>query len=341
MAASLLPMTFVASSQRGIELPPPLRCIIMHSLLASHQHQPLVYQLRIGDVKVTVIAESVAPLLRWQEIYPDATEQSISASRASSDPNLYDVGSGRLVIAIQAFLIESEGMKLMVDTCVGDCKKRARPEFNHARFGWLDRLEAAGVGVDDIDLVLATHLHVDHVGCNTYYEDGRWRPTFPKARYLFVKEEFDFWTSESAKSPLQRTGDYIGDSILPLFEAGRADMIGHRHVIDSSIHLIPLPGHTPGHVGVCIESGGRRAVISGDLFHTPFQCENPDWNTRFCVDPVQSRQSRRAFFETHADTESIILPAHFPYPCAGSIQRTGNGAYEFRFISVDEVLDIL
>lgn len=260
----------------------------------------------------------------------------MSASRASSDDKVYDVHSGRLVIAIRAFLIESEGLRLMVNTCVGDARKEHDPR-NHARFGWLSRLGAAGVDVDDVDLVLATHLHVDHVGCNTYYEDGRWRPAFPKARYLFVEEELNFWTSETARSPLERMGDYIGASILPLFEAGQADIIGQRHVIDSSIRLIPLPGHTPGHVGVCIESNGRRAVLSGDLFHTPFQCENPDWNTRFCVNPEQSRQSRRAFFDTHADTETLIIPAHFPYPRAGSIYPMGNSAYEFRFISVDKI----
>ena len=186
----------------------------MRTLSASRQHQPLVYQLKIGAVKVTVIAESVAPLLRWQELYPDATERSVSASVATSDPGLYDVGSGRLVIAIQGFVIESDGTTLMVDTCVGDCKARARPEFNDARFGWLGRLQATGIRVEDVDLVLSTHLHVDHVGCNTDYADGRWRPTFPNARYLFVNDEFEFWSSELARSPLERTGDYIGDSVF-------------------------------------------------------------------------------------------------------------------------------
>ncbi|MGU3779015.1 MBL fold metallo-hydrolase [Burkholderia metallica] len=308
----------------------------MRTLSASRQHQPLVYQLKIGAVKVTVIAESVAPLLRWQELYPDATERSVSASVATSDPGLYDVGSGRLVIAIQGFVIESDGTTLMVDTCVGDCKARARPEFNDARFGWLGRLQATGIRDEDVDLVLSTHLHVDHVGCNTDYADGRWRPTFPNARYLFVNDEFEFWSSELARSPLERTGDYIGDSVLPLFEAGLADIIDSRHVINSSIRVVPLPGHTPGHVGVCIESNRKRAIISGDLFHTALQLENPDWSTRFCVDPEKSRQSRRAFFEAHADTDTLILPAHFPYPCAGFICRMGS-AYAFRFMSSEEI----
>lgn len=312
----------------------------MQRLLACHQHQPLAYQLQIGTVKITIIAESVGPLLRWQELYPDATELSMGSSNTSANRNLYEAHSGRLVIAIQAFLVESDGIRLLVDTCVGDCKQRARPEFNHARFGWLSRLQAAGVSVHDVDFVLATHLHVDHVGCNTYLEDGRWRPMFPKARYLFVEDELDFWTSDSAKSPLERTGDYIGDSIFPLFEARQADVIDQGHVINSSIRLIPLPGHTPGHVGVCIESEGRRAVISGDLFHTPLQCENPDWSTRFCVNPQQSRQSRRAFFEEHADTGTTIIPAHFPYPCAGLIHRNGSSAYEFSFISAEEISNI-
>lgn len=312
----------------------------MQTLSASRARQPLVYQLKIGAVKVTVIAESVAPLLRWQEIYPHATERSMSESAAASDPKLYDASSGRLVIAIQGFLIESEGTTLMVDTCVGDCKSRARGEFNDARFDWVSRLRATGIRVDDVDLVLSTHLHVDHVGCNTYYADGEWRPTFPRARYLFVNYEFEFWTSDSAKSPLERTGDYVGDSILPLFDFGVADIIDARHVITPSIRVIPLPGHTPGHVGVCIDSDGQRAVISGDLFHTAIQCENPDWNTRFCVNPEQSRQSRRIFFETHADSDTLILPAHFPYPCAGFIRRTDT-AYEYQFVDPERILDLL
>jgi len=121
---------------------------------------------------------------------------------------------------------------VLVDTCVGDCKKRVRPEFDGARWNWLDRLAAAGIAPHLVDIVLSTHLHVDHIGWHTQWLDGRWQPTFPNARYLFVDTEYDYWCSTEGRQALQRTGDYVEDSIKPVFDAGLADIIDAHHVID-------------------------------------------------------------------------------------------------------------
>ncbi|MCC8394765.1 MBL fold metallo-hydrolase [Paraburkholderia sp. MMS20-SJTR3] len=291
----------------------------------------MAYSLRVGDVKISVIAESVAPLLKWQEIHPDATETAIRDAQSARNQKIFDSSTGKLVIAIQGFLLETKDRSIMIDTCVGDCKARARPEFDRAEFGWVQRLRTLGIDLGKVDTVVSTHLHVDHVGCNTYSLNGKWAPTFPNARYVFVEEEVAFWESELAGSPLERTGDYISDSIRPLFEQGVAEIVPPSYAISQEVRLLHLPGHTPGHVGVVVESNNERAILSGDLFHSALQCENPAWNTRFCVDPDVAQRSRRDFFEAHCGSNTVVIPAHFPFPCAGYIRRSGD-TYAFEFL---------
>ncbi|SOE98765.1 Glyoxylase, beta-lactamase superfamily II [Burkholderia sp. OK233] len=306
------------------------------NLVEEKRSNPMTYRFPVGDVDITVIAESVAPLLRWQEIYPAATADAVHNSRYASLPDLFDGNTERFVIAIQAFLVRADGLNILVDTCVGDCKDRVRDEFrlvNH----WLDRLNRTGVTADHIDRVVTTHIHVDHVGWNTRLRGGLWIPTFPNARYLFVDAELAFWRGESSLSALQRTGDYVADSIDPVVEAGLADIVQPDHAVSPSVSLVHLPGHTPGHVGVSIESGGQKAILTGDLLHTPWQCENPHWNTRFCVDPQQSHKTRESFMAQYVDSSVMLVPSHFPYPCAGYLRSERTG---FSFEFIDESLTI-
>ena len=174
-----------------------------------------------------------------------------------------------------------------------------------------------------------THLHVDHVGWNTRLVDGRWIPTFPRARYLFVRREWDFWREEYRR-PEFRDDPYYEDSLLPVLDAGLVDFVDADCVLDDGVWLEPTHGHTPGHVCVRVRGGGREAVMSGDLMHTAVQCAEPDWSSCFCVDAEASRRTRRAFLERHADTDTLVLPAHFPTPGGGRVVRAGR-AYRFVF----------
>src|SRR5262249_61834046 len=190
----------------------------------------------------------------------------------------------------------------------------------HMRRGtFLDDLAAAGVTPDDVDVVVCTHLHVDHVGWNTRLVDGRWVPTFPRAMYLIVGEEWEYWRHEK--------DECIADSVVPIVEAGRATLVDARHTIDPWLRFEPSPGHTPGHVSVRLETKAGQAVFSGDLMHRVVQVAEPQGSSRFCYDGKHAARTRRAFIERHADTGTLVLAAHFPRP--GPIGRA-NGALRLR-----------
>lgn len=279
----------------------------------------------LGGVRITRIVEACGPLLSPAEIFPDSTPELIHSNLDWLAPRFYDPSSDRLVIAIQSFLMQTAGLNIVVDTCVGDCKTRVRKDFDNRQWNWLARLRAAGVQVQDVHIVLSTHLHVDHVGWHTQRVDGEWQPTFPNARYLFTRPEWAYWSAHEGHPALMRTGDYIGDSVTPVFRAGQADLVEIDHEIVPGIALVPLPGHTPGHVGISVSGATRKALLTGDLFHHPLQCCYPHWNTRFCIDPVQSRATRLETMAGLASEGTLVMPAHFPAPNAGLLRRLAPG----------------
>lgn len=284
----------------------------------------------VGGVRIDRIVESEMPTLDPLEIYPDATGADIAANLSWLAPRFFDPRSRLLVLAFQGFVLRSRGKTVLVDTCVGDCKPRRRALFDNRRWGWLERLAAAGLAPEDIDVVVCSHFHVDHVGWNTRLVDGRWEPTFPRARYLFAQAEWDYWWSEQGRPGRERAGDYVQDSVLPVVEAGLVDFIEPDRVITDEVRCLPAPGHTPGLMCVDVRAGGERAVLASDVLHTPLQCRYPAWSTRFCVDPDRSRRTRLALLAEWADSGILVVPAHFPSPSAGYVERDG-AAYRFRY----------
>ncbi|MBL8378789.1 MAG: MBL fold metallo-hydrolase [Burkholderiales bacterium] len=287
-------------------------------------------RLAIGGVSLDRVVESEMPTLDPFEIYPDARAADIESNLSWLAPRFYDPRSRLLILAFQGFVLRTRGKTVLVDTCVGDCKPRRRALFNDQRWGWLDRLDAAGFAPEDIDVVVCTHFHVDHVGWNTRLVDGRWVPTFPKARYLFAQAEWDYWWSEQGRPARERAGDYVLDSVLPVVEAGLVDFIEMDRAITDEVRCLPAAGHTPGLLCIDIRSGGERAILASDVLHTPLQCRFPHWSTRSCADPDHSRRTRLAFLEAWADSGVLVLPAHFPSPSAGTIERDRD-AYRFRY----------
>jgi glyoxylase-like metal-dependent hydrolase (beta-lactamase superfamily II) len=182
-------------------------------------------------------------------------------------------------------------------------------------------LAAAGISVGDIDYVMCTHLHVDHVGWNTRLDNGRWVPTFPKARYVFDKAEFDYWTETHAKTPVLP----FADSVLPVVEAKQAEIVRHDYQIGDHTRILPTPGHTPGHVAFTFGRGKDDAVFSGDLMHSPLQTRYPELSAKFDVDQAQAAATRRNFMERYCGTDTLCCTAHFPSPSVGKIRRKGNG----------------
>jgi glyoxylase-like metal-dependent hydrolase (beta-lactamase superfamily II) len=182
-------------------------------------------------------------------------------------------------------------------------------------------LKAAGVAPEDIDFVMCTHLHADHVGWNTRLDNGRWVPTFPNARYLFSRREYDYWAEEHKKNPI----DAFGDSVLPVVSANKAEFVTSEHGLDDHVRLAPTPGHTPDHFAVCLGRRGEAAVMTGDLIHSPLQARYPELAMRVDYDAKQAAATRRNFLERYCDTATLCCTMHFPSPSVGHIKRWGDG----------------
>jgi glyoxylase-like metal-dependent hydrolase (beta-lactamase superfamily II) len=241
-------------------------------------------------------------------------------------PHFYDLKAKTYVRAIQGFLVRTPRHTVLIDACVGNDKPRpSTPMWHDMTSDWLDKLARAGARPEDIDIVLCTHLHADHVGWNTQLVGGRWVPTFPNARYVFHKDEVTHWSTHGYHVTGPGTGDgFYEDSVLPVIAAGRADLVGNDFAVDDAFTILPTPGHSPGHFCVEVRAGGQRAIVSGDVVHHPIQMAHPEWNSRYCLDPSLSRDTRRHFIETHADVDVTILAAHFATPTAGRIMSNGS-----------------
>ena len=255
------------------------------------------------------------------DFFPDLTPEKLKANRSWIDPRAFDE-QGFFKLPIQTYVVRSRNRTVVVDTCYGNDKRRREGGAGHMlKTSFLKDLTVAGVKPEEVDFVMCTHLHADHVGWNTRLENGRWVPTFPKAKYLFGRKDWDLFSARAAQRP--GGGKVIGDSVTPVVEAGQGVMVDGSHQVDDGIRIEPLPGHTPGHAGVYFLSKGRTAIMTGDMLHHPLQLAEPDWNSNACEDPAQARATRRAFIERHADTGDLVVPADFPEP--GYITRAKEG----------------
>ena len=276
---------------------------------------------KIGDVSITKITEvEVAGKATW--ILPDLTSENL-ATVPWCRPH-FATADGQVVMSIHALGIESQGKRIIVDTCIGNDKNLSIPNWNKRQGPFLADLAAAGFPADSIDTVLCTHLHVDHVGWNTKLENGKWVPTFKNARYLWNRAEYEHWS----KTEQSEYGSVVQESVLPVYEAGKADLVPADHVVTNEVRLEPTYGHTPGHVSVHISSRGEEAVITGDLMHHPAQCAHPEWRSSADSDGAQAEQTRRDFLARYADRPVLVIGTHFATPTAGKIVRDGN-AYRF------------
>jgi glyoxylase-like metal-dependent hydrolase (beta-lactamase superfamily II) len=229
---------------------------------------------------------------------------------------------GRMIISFQCFVLRSKGRTAMIDTCIGNDRKREFDVFCNMQNTFLEDLSTAGFPAEEVTDVLCTHLHFDHVGWNTRLVQGKWVPTFPQARYLFGRREWQHWTH------LRDTGgyhhmDHLQDSIDPILAAGLEQFIDADFRLTDEISLIATPGHTPGHVSVLIESRGERAVITGDLMHSPIQIAIPATEARFDMDKPQAARTRCEFVERFSNTGTLVIGSHFPEPTAGHIVPDG------------------
>jgi glyoxylase-like metal-dependent hydrolase (beta-lactamase superfamily II) len=293
-----------------------------------------------GDATVTRVEEQVGFASLPPEKFLDGFDRALLARHLDwLVPHHYCVADDRLVTSIHSWLIRTGRHTILLDSCAGNHKDR--PGF--ARFHQLDtpflqRLRAAGVQPEEIDIVLCTHLHADHVGWNTQLVDGRWVPTFPNARYLFSRTENaagDPRRNPAAEQDLLRANAYR-DSVLPVIEAGQAVLIDGDHAIDDALTIVPAPGHTPGHVALWLATAAGRALFCGDAIHHALQLHAPHWNSGFCELPDVARATRRKILESCVAHRAPLFPGHFGAPHVTRVVAAGS-AFAPDFLAADRV----
>lgn len=282
-------------------------------------------EFKIGDIDVTRIEDFVDLHVPPARLLPDLPPEALSEQLHWLAPRFYDVTQNSVAIHVQSWLLRTKHHNVLVDTCGGNCKPRAHfPVFDMRDGPYLENLRAAGVGTEDIDYVFCTHLHIDHVGWNTKLENGRWVPTFPNARYLFSKTEY-----ESADPRTDALGTYVKtdeiflDSVLPVMEAGLVQLVDGVHQVDDQLIIEPAPGHSPGHSLLRAQDRGKSALFTGDIMHHPIQIAYPNVNSFACADPVQARATRRQVLERCACDGHLLVPGHFAAPHVGHIGKAG------------------
>jgi glyoxylase-like metal-dependent hydrolase (beta-lactamase superfamily II) len=281
----------------------------------------------VGKATVVRIEETYQPVYQAKELFPEFTNEILGKHKHWLAPNHYDVVTGKVKLSVHSWLLQIGKQKILIDACCGNHKSRpTRPWWNMLNTPYLDRLAAAGARPDEIDLVMCTHLHHDHVGWNTELKDGKWVPTFPNARYVFSRPDVDYLQKLDI-DPKTEPAEFgtFRECVLPILEAGRADLISGAYRLNDHIEILPAPGHSPGHVVFKLESGGQHATFIGDVFHHLLQVYYPHWNFPKNSDAEQARSSRSMVLEHCASKGALVLPGHVGAPFAGYIEPASRG----------------
>ncbi|WP_435156475.1 MBL fold metallo-hydrolase [Amycolatopsis sacchari] len=288
----------------------------------------------IGAVEVTKVPEWTGEIAPARFIVPDSTPEIWRDNESWLAPDHWHPETDNYHGCVQTWVLRSEGRTVLVDTGVGNGRDRPQiPLFDHLDTDFPARLAAAGVRPEDVDVVINTHIHYDHVGWNTVGGGDGWEPAFPNATYVIPAVDQRYFAPENAhRRPaprddfdrLRRKGSLLvyADSVAPVL--GRATLWEGGYRVDANLTLEPAPGHTPGSSVLRVRSGGDRAVFVGDILHSPVQIMEPAWNSCFCEDREQAAATRRHVLEQAADEREIVVPAHFAGAGAVEVKRDGS-----------------
>ncbi|MGE0824041.1 MAG: MBL fold metallo-hydrolase [Candidatus Binatia bacterium] len=277
-----------------------------------------VQSFTIGDVRVAKVLDCLEPTSP-RILYVDKQRSDFEPHVEWLQPHFLDADK-RMLLSIHAFIIQTAHHTVLIDTCVGNNKEGLGfPQWNGRNGTFLQDAAAAGYAPESIDYVFCTHMHLDHTGWNTRQQDGRWVPTFPKAKYLFNKREWDHWRDD----PNPHDQGVIRQNVLPIVEAGQVEWVDNAWAIDDQVTLVPTPGHTPGHCSVQLRSNGKTAIITGDMMIHPVQIAEPQWQQQADVDPALAITTRTQFINQHSDTDTLILGTHFNTPTGVHIVSKG------------------
>jgi glyoxylase-like metal-dependent hydrolase (beta-lactamase superfamily II) len=289
--------------------------------------QGTAVDISVGDVRITRIEETYEAAFPCDMLIPAFNLDVVDNHGPEVFHKFFDPATNMALVSVHSWLVRTPRSTILVDTCTGNHKERpAMPAMHQLDIPWLDRLAAAGVQPADVDYVLCTHLHLDHVGWNTRLVDGKWVPTFPNAKYVINQREFDFWQSNNpAEGPLEFMANVFDDSVAPVFDRDLVQFWDGDADLDEVFHLEMAIGHTPGNAVAWLESKGERALFAGDSMHSPMQVFEPSWNCGFDADGEQAHKSRAKLLETCAERNALLLPAHFSAPHVFKVQPKGNG----------------
>ncbi|MFE1931466.1 MBL fold metallo-hydrolase [Streptomyces sp. NPDC059474] len=286
-------------------------------------------QITLGDVTITRVEEYYGPVdMTPRAFFPESPEKAWEDNASWLAPDFYDPAADNVRSAIQTWVLRSEGKIILVDTGVGNHKHRPyAPVWGYLNTDFLGNLARAGVRPEDVDVVINTHLHVDHVGWNTRLDGRQWVPTFPNATYLMPERDFEFWNPENEHKTVFGRGNQnvFEDSVAPIQEAGKAVLWDGTLDIDANLRLELAPGHTPGSSVLALDSRGDRALFVGDMLHNPVQIVDPDTNSCFCENPAESRATRRRILGRAAEENTLVFPAHLGGHGAAEVRRDGGG----------------
>lgn len=303
--------------------------------------------LELGDVTVTRVVEWSGPLRTVSKIVPDSPEEVRDEHREEVVPDFWNPRDDAYRCAVQSWIVRSQGRVIVVDTGAGNDRDRPQvPRFDHLTTPFLDNLARAGVRPQDVDVVINTHVHYDHVGWNTRLHDDVWVPTLPHATYLIPRVDREYFdpvnehlrpAARNDADRLRREGNRLvfADSVRPVLESGRAVLWEGEYRVDANLELRSAPEHTPGSSVLWLSSGSERAVFVGDMLHSPVQIWSPHANSCFCEDPRQSRDTRRRVLTEAANARALVFPVHFPGRGAAQIQREGD-RFEIRGLDITE-----
>jgi glyoxylase-like metal-dependent hydrolase (beta-lactamase superfamily II) len=286
--------------------------------------------ITIGQATITRIEESYGPTYPPEVLLPDWDPAVVEEWGPERVARCIEPTTNLALVSTHTWIVRTTQSTILVDTCCGNGKVRNVETGHGLATDWMHRLVGAGITPDEVDAVVCTHLHFDHVGWNTSFVDGQWVPTFPNARHYINRTEFEFWNpAVTDQEGLEYNGNVFDDSVAPVFDRDLAVLWdGDACVIDDTLTLELAPGHTPGHCIGWLESGGEYALFAGDSMHSPLQLLHPEWSNIACTDLVASVATRRRLLEESAERAAVLLPAHFPAPHAFRVARAGPS---FRF----------
>lgn len=284
--------------------------------------------IQIGEIMIDWVEELV--VYDPPELFTEMTAADLARQRSWLEPDYYAEKTG-FHVGVLSWLVRTPTRTILIDTGAGNGKPRpTSPRFGSLDTPFMERLAAKGVTPETLDLIILTHLHLDHVGWNTRLEENNWVPNFPMVRHLVSTIELAHRDPErgaAARPPA--TWQVFNDSVKPLLDAGLIDTVEGNEDLGEGISLVMLPGHSPGQMGVRIDSGGKTALFIADVLHQPIQVYHPEWNSRYCEDQPTARATRAAVLAEAAENGTLLLPAHFGASHCGYVRAADDGyAYE-------------